>query len=485
MIMKIQRRPIAVDSKRRWLYVALGAASIVGFSWFFIVTLREYLAYPEVPKPTTVKEAIGREDPGRGAWVKLTDLRLPCSIRGVTPARGRDTYHLGTGASGTERIVISAKRPLPCSEEPIELIGVLGSSAPGRIVGVDFPGVPWETWPSSYQITLSTIGGPENARIGLWLCPIMVLCGLGLVIFFLRAPTQFAPPAVVGAAADPLAEQGDELVEPWSPSDTVLPRRPLALAPQAVRDPWLVIVGTPVIIVGLVVVALWAIVPSVRAALDERAIWASGVPIQDFDAEVEEQTDRDVIRHLRLGVRFTYEGTPHNVTFTSSSLLTSPRPEGALEIRIDPRNPERVASSWTQAIHLGRVLMWALYSLIGVLGLLLISAPRNALRRLRATRAVALHRAEVLIPLVRWEPILNNGIDTGMRKYFCEHPVTGATIEFTERKRQPLIVGERLFAVHPEGEPAALTIVYERFYPFELSEGERRAAEGALVRFAR
>jgi hypothetical protein len=481
MSMKIQKPAIAVDPKLRWLYIALGAATLVGFSWAFIYFLRAYLAYPEAPRPLTVKEAIAKEDPGRGAWVKLTDLRLPCSIAAVTPERGRNSYRIGTGASGSERIVVVSKHPLPCSDEPTLQIGVLGSSAPGRIVGVDFPGIPWEAWPSSYQITLWTSDGPDNARIGLWLCPLLALTGLAIVVFYLRAPTQLPQPAA--AAIDLPAEQAEECGRPWLASDTVLPRRPLALAWRAVLALWFAIAGTAVVVVAFVVLSAWAIGPSVREALDERAIWASGVAIPDFDVEIEEQTQRDIIRHLRIIVRFTYEGTPHNATLTSSSLLTSPRLDVPLEIRIDARNPERVASSWTQAMHLGRLLVWAMYAVPGIFGLCLIFEGRKALRQLRAARAASLHRVEVLVPILRCEPIMQHGVDTGVRKYTYAHPVTGAQLDFAARKRRPLVLGSRLFAVHAEGEPSVLTIVYEGFYPFELSESEQREAANSLLRF--
>jgi hypothetical protein len=213
----------------RVLGVLTGLGMTAGFGALTLHTAREYLAFPAAPRPITVAGATASAQPPAGSWVTLTDLRLPCEYGEGRGASGSNRYRVGTGADGRARIVVAA-RALPTCDVPVNLTGVISSSAVGRIVGLEFPGHPWSAWPSPWQITLWTHSGPADSRTGLVFLPWMVLIGVIITLVYgWPAPAPKRRVARALSALDPgrLPHLRASATPQWTP---ILPARPLALA---------------------------------------------------------------------------------------------------------------------------------------------------------------------------------------------------------------------------------------------------------------
>lgn len=168
----------------RALGALVGLAMALGFGallWGVVADLR---AFPDTPRRVTVAEAVASADIPRGAWVTLTDLRCPRRFGEGRGASGRQRYRLGTGADGQARIVLAGRDLSRCDDGPTTMTGVLGSSRPGRIVGLEFPGQPWSAWPTAHQVTLWTESGPDDSRAGLVFLPWMSALGLVVALFY-------------------------------------------------------------------------------------------------------------------------------------------------------------------------------------------------------------------------------------------------------------------------------------------------------------
>lgn len=174
----------------RFVFGLVGLGMLLGFGFIWVDLLRDLQAYPAAPTPMTVREAVSLEEPPRGSWVELTDVRFPCSMDEQRP--GKSSYRLGFGETEADRIIVSESRP--CSDTPVRVRGKLATASPGRIVDLEFRGYPWDQWPRAWQSTLWTSSGPEDARLGAWFLPPFALLGLLVMLFFWRPePPRFTP----------------------------------------------------------------------------------------------------------------------------------------------------------------------------------------------------------------------------------------------------------------------------------------------------
>jgi hypothetical protein len=208
----------------RGFFGLVGLGMFLGFGALFVSSWRELRAFPEVPTPMTVRDAVLREDPGDGAWVELVDVRFPCDQEEQRP--GSTSYRLGFGETDDDRIIVSGTRP--CSDSPVRVSGVLATARPGRIVDLEFPGYDFEHWPRAWQSALWTDNGPEDSRIGIVLMPPFALMGLIVLAFFWK------PEPTRSAKLENLSqEQGGA---PWREGERVLPARSLQLANGSLYD---------------------------------------------------------------------------------------------------------------------------------------------------------------------------------------------------------------------------------------------------------
>jgi hypothetical protein len=208
----------------RTFFGLVGLGMFLGFGAIFVSSWRELHAFPAAPRPTTVREAVMREEAAPGDWLELTDVRFPCTQSEQVASSSH--YRLGFGASEDDRIIVSGTRP--CSDTPVSVVGVLDTASPGRIVGLEFPGYDFEHWPRKWQSALWTANGPDDARDSLILMPPFALLGLVVLAFFWKSP----PPAV--ASLESIASTVEPT--PWREGERVLPARPLELARTALYD---------------------------------------------------------------------------------------------------------------------------------------------------------------------------------------------------------------------------------------------------------
>jgi hypothetical protein len=214
----------------------VGLLMFLGFGWLFVDSWNEWRAYPAVPTPMTVREAMELDTPGPGAWVTLTNARLPCSEAEQRPSSAVG-YRLAFGETREERVIIGDAPP--CSDTALTITGVLKTAELGRIVDLEFPGAPFTSWPKRYQSTLWTASGPDDTKLGLFMMPPFALMGLVVLAFYWRPETP--PPPI--AALDL-----DGPIDAWAPSMRVLPVRRLSLASGALFDRVLALGGLVVII---------------------------------------------------------------------------------------------------------------------------------------------------------------------------------------------------------------------------------------------
>lgn len=229
----------------RGFFGLVGLGMFLGFGALVVSEARALRAYPEVPTPMTVREAVLREDPGLGAWVELTDVRFPCD------QASQAGYRLGFGETEDDRIIVSGTRP--CSDTPVKVTGVLATATPGRIVDLDFPGYDFEHWPRAWQSTLWTANGPEDSRGLVMIMPPFALMGLVVLAFFWK------PEPTRSAKLENLSQEPSG--PPWSEGERVLPQRPLQLAQSSLYDR--VLSFSTLLVIGWMMFALaWFSAPS-------------------------------------------------------------------------------------------------------------------------------------------------------------------------------------------------------------------------------
>src|SRR4051794_21365159 len=119
----------------RTFFGLVGLGMFLGFGALFVSNWQDLHAFPAAPTPTSVHDAVVREEPGPGAWIELTDVRFPCAQEEQTVGSSR--YRLGFGSTEDDRIIVSGSRP--CSDAPVKVVGVLATASPGRIVDLEFP----------------------------------------------------------------------------------------------------------------------------------------------------------------------------------------------------------------------------------------------------------------------------------------------------------------------------------------------------------
>lgn len=202
----------------------VGLLMFLGFGALFVDSWRDFRAYPATPTRMTVAEAMAVETPAPGAWVELTNVRLPCADAEQRPSSAVG-YRLGFGETSDERVIVGDTPP--CSDAPTSVIGVLRVDEPGRIVDLEFPGYPWASWPRRWQTSVWTASGPDDTVLGLGLMPPFALMGLVVLAFYWRPD---APPAPSASVID------DEPISPWDSSRRVLPARELRLQGTALYD---------------------------------------------------------------------------------------------------------------------------------------------------------------------------------------------------------------------------------------------------------
>jgi hypothetical protein len=271
----------------------------------------------------------------------------------------------------------------------------------------------------------------------------------------------------------------------------VLPARPLKLQPGFVRRNHLLAVAFVLPgLVALIGYPVWQ-AGEARAIVADGAVWRTGVPASDVRVSGE-RTSHDFILHS-YDLRVSYsdrQGAAHQGRVTFDSLLTSVSDGADVEVRYDPRRPERFALSWAIALGGARWAAFAFLTVAGIgIGLLFLVLARESIRRVADARDAARASEEVELEVLSTEVIKQYGRSTGVVKYryLVPRPTGKAKkreITFNRRKHQrPLFADQaetRLLALSTPTAPDRPVILRGDLYPFDVPAWERDAALARL-----
>lgn len=146
----------------------VGLFMLALFGWIAFDALLDLRGFPAEPTPTTVAELLEMAEPiPHGAWVRLTDAHLDCSVPPLV--HSGNVYSFVTDGHGGTRVLLSQPAPATplgeCPGDPlVEVVGVPHPEHPGRIVGVDWPSVDWSQWPRPRLAQLWMSSGPDSAK---------------------------------------------------------------------------------------------------------------------------------------------------------------------------------------------------------------------------------------------------------------------------------------------------------------------------------
>jgi hypothetical protein len=270
----------------------------------------------------------------------------------------------------------------------------------------------------------------------------------------------------------------------------ILPARPLRLRASFVLRTWIAVFMVAGLgLVLLVGVPIWQ-AGDARAILADEAIWSAGIPAVRAKAEATE-TSRQLVFN-EYDVRVTYldaKGDEHTGRAQFDTLLSSVGDDSPTTVRYDPRAPDRFVISWAHDLRGSRWASFATLMLagIGIGGFLLYSCTR-VLRRLHAARLAATASEEVELPLTHLEEASQYGRATGLVRYYYRVTTPSGEkqreVVFNRRKgHEPLFADAartRVLSLRAAGALDEPVVLRNDFFPFEVSDQDRRAVAAAL-----
>lgn len=510
----------------RWpiLGALVGLGMLIGGGAATVSSTREYLSMPSTPVSQTIEQAAAQVASGREPYVELTDASWACE-----KAFGDRTYYVpATDPAGRVLVLLGFSDPVVCGEaakHPVRgVLAPLNSRLRATIEGLGVkldqlgPAAPTAT------LVLWTYAGPGNSLTGIWIgVPFMAL-GVLVIWHYLRQrqrlKEQEARDAVAqatkGAAASAPANgaagpRGAELAGPDSPigrsgpsgpSDPVdpsvpldvvaswrtrgpfLPPRPLRIQPEFVRRSYLVAAICTPIGLALVAALLWWQGGEVSDYLRERRLLREGTKVAD--AEVSGRTSGKLfIWHADLDVAYVDQaGKSHRGQQTVWYAFGDIDQKAPLEVRYDPRDPERFAVSWTVELGANRMLSVALFlAIFGLCASLPLLVAWGKLRTLRLLRRSATASDEVLLELRQVIEQIVNGSPTGQleHRFVLVGDEKETSLAFMRHTNAPplLFLGERhalaLRCATPGFAPRATEFVLldETLTPFDCPDALR------------
>lgn len=204
----------------------VGVAMFLGFGGLTGSLALETYGAPPAPHEMRMESAASWDGTAPGAWARIVDVVVPCSIPERAPDVTSRSYRLATDPTARAWLLIESDSPLACSDTPVELTGTLRTMAPGRIVDLEFPERPWAAWGEGPLVALHPGGDPRTPISSLVLCGAVALLGLLIARFYFSAGTR--------SALVPVLDGGDMV-----PSGPVMPARPLRLRREHRASPWL------------------------------------------------------------------------------------------------------------------------------------------------------------------------------------------------------------------------------------------------------
>lgn len=496
----------------RWpiLGALVGLGMLVGGGFATVSGTRDYLSMPSIPVSQTVEKAAAQVASGSEPYVELTDAQWACE-----KAFGGKTYYVpATDPAGRLLVLLGFSQPVVCTEaakQPVR--GVLAPLNSRLRATLEDQGVKLDQLgPSAPAATLVlwTWAGPGNSLTGVFIgVPFMALGAL-VMWHYLRqrrrlkeqqareaAPQSTTPAA--SHATDAASPSGSEPASPeaahdpsvpldvvavWRSRGPFLPPRPLGIQPAFVRRSYLVAAICAPIGLALVAALLWWQLGEVGDYLRERRLLREGTKVAD--AEVSGRTSGKLfIWHADLDVAYVDQaGKSHRGQQTVWYAFGDIDQKAPLEVRYDPRDPDRFAVSWTVDLGANRMLSVALFlAIFGLCASLPLLVAWGKLRTLRQVRRNAVSSDEVLLELRQVTEQIVNGSPTGQldHRFVLVGDEKETSLAFMRAANAPslLFLGERhvlaLRCATPGAAPRAAEFVLldETLSPFDCPDALR------------
>jgi hypothetical protein len=200
--------------------LAFSIGGLIFFGSLWLEDLRDLRAFPDAPEGVTVAEAASIAKLPHSRWVRLIDARILCQYAPRSTQLGSDVFAFVTDATEKPRVLVSMTPPGPAScGKPVAppMVGVLRGTTPGRIVGLEWPGLDWQSFPTQHLNVLWTRNDPSETRGSVWVLsmffPLILFMFLGALYLLRRglaarrplppvlAEVAFAMPLSTGASA--------------------------------------------------------------------------------------------------------------------------------------------------------------------------------------------------------------------------------------------------------------------------------------------
>lgn len=485
----------------RWpiLGALVGLGMLIGGGVATVSSMRDYRSMPSTPVSQTIEKAAAQVASGSEPYVELTDAQWACE-----KAFGDNTYYVpATDPAGRVLVLLGFDAPVVCNEaakQPVR--GVLAPLNSRLRATLEDQGVKLDqlgpTAPTA-MLVLWTWSGPGNSLLGIWIgVPFMAL-GILVIWHYMRQRRRLkeqqardaAPQAVTpAAAATSDAASPDAPIDPSVPLDVVaawrsrgpfLPPRPLRIQPEFVRRSYLVAAICAPIGLALVAALLWWQGVEVRDYLRERKLLREGTKVAD--AEVSGRTSGKLfIWHADLDVAYADQaGKSHRGQQTVWYAFGDIDQKAPLEVRYDPRDPDRFAVSWTVDLGVNRMISVALFlAIFGLCASLPLLVAWGKLRTLRLMRRSATSSDEVLLELRQVIEQIVNGSPTGQleHRFVLVGDEKETSLVFMRHTNAPslLFLGERhalaLRCATPGSAPRATEFVLldETLTPFDCPD---------------
>jgi hypothetical protein len=156
----------------------VSAVIVVIFGWLGLQSLRDYATFGDAPLPTSVAGAVAASSEGR-QWVRVEGAPWQCAnLKSNVP--GGVTF-LPASTDDGATIVARFDHSIRCAEvAKAPLVGIVEPMAAQRAADLRAAGLSLPSDAPLRTLEVCSSCGKDNARWGLFICPVFVLVGLAL-----------------------------------------------------------------------------------------------------------------------------------------------------------------------------------------------------------------------------------------------------------------------------------------------------------------
>jgi hypothetical protein len=273
-------------------------------------------------------------------------------------------------------------------------------------------------------------------------------------------------------------------------SSVGFPRGPFGVSSKFLFRRWLAIALCVPASLAIFVVYFYLAWGQTSAIWHDQRVWNAGGPEGPVEVSGDVTTRQFVLKSYRLKVAYvTPDSVRHQHQLELETLFGGIDEEAEQTVRLAPDNPDDFALSGAVAATSRRYFA-ALFFLIvgGAIAVAVAFLAWAALRQLRRVRVAAEHGVLRLAPLVRREPVIVNGRDSGAEKvvFRVDRPDGGQLdVDWQLRTKGSQLLlghgGRAVLAVVPAAEPALSVLMLESFYPLTFSPADAQQLRQALA----